>query len=89
MKYRVSNLPNTAHALRFKVQTNPTAKESVFSISRSMIETWGYPLEPKLKRLMVAYIKKNGWSSTPVDMNSKNSPRDLEYFILSLASAKK
>ena len=88
MKYRVSHLPNSSHANRFKVQDAQGKNETVFNISKSLIEVWGNPSVLQLKEVMVAYIKKNGWAKEPIGVDSKNSPRSLNAYVRSLQTKK-
>lgn len=84
MKYRVSSLPNSSHANRFKVNDEQGKHETVFNISKELIDVWGNPLTPKLKTVMVAYIKKHGWAKEPVAVDCKNSPRSLNAYVHAL-----
>ena len=84
MTYAFSHLPNTGHAKRFKVRNAQKKDVSFFNFSRSLIGMWGNPLEEKLERFMIAYIKRHGWVKEPVVLDSTNSPKNLSQFIASL-----
>lgn len=89
MKYRVSQLPNTGHANRFKVQ-DPAGKHlTEFLISKDLISIWRNPSPLQLKEVMVAYVKKNGWVKEPVSLDTANSPRALNAFVASLSGTKR
>ena len=88
MKYQFTHLPNTAQALKFKVRSQEGGKESFFNISHAIVDVWGNPLESKLRAVMIAYIKKNGWSKEPVTITPKNSLRNINRYIASLPAKK-
>ena len=88
MKYQFTHLPSTAKALKFKVRSQTGGKESFFDISHSVVEVWGNPLEAKLREVMIAYIKKHGWSKEPVTLTLKNSMRNLNRFVASMPPKK-
>ncbi len=49
---------------------------------------WGNPLQSKLKEVMVAYIKRNGWSKEMVTLSEKNSAKNLNSYVASLPKSK-
>lgn len=88
MKYPVTHLPNTAHALRFKITNEKADKHSEFAIDRKLNDVWGKPAVAKLKEVMVAYVKRHGWPKDPVTLDLKNSPRSLNGYTAFLAKSK-
>ena len=88
MKYRISNVPNTAQALKFKVCSQEGGKETLFSFSKEIFMLWGKPSESKLGEAMIAHIKKNGWTKEQVAVDAKNASPNLNTFIASLNKAK-
>lgn len=88
MKYNVSQLPNTGNAKQFKVKSIAEKKETSFSFSRELLTVWGNPLQPKLKEVMIAYIKRNGWSKETVAISEKNISRNLNSYVASLPKSK-
>ncbi len=88
MKYQFTHLPSTANALKFRVRSQEGGKESFFNISHEVIEVWGNPLEAKLRTVMIAYIKRHGWSKDPVAITPKNSLRNLNRYVASLPDTK-
>lgn len=89
MKYRVSDVPNTGHAVNFKLQSAKGDQQSLFCFSRQIMDVWGNPQKSSLKEVMVAYVKRHGWQKEPVTMTPKNSPRSLSCYVAELLSAKK
>ncbi len=88
MKYRVSPLPNTGTAINFKIQTDKADQLTQFSFSHKLMDIWGMPKEPLLKELMIAYVKRHGWSKEKIAMTDKNSPRSLSCYIAELPKKK-
>lgn len=88
MKYNVSQLPNTGKALQFKVKSVAEKKETAFSFCKELLTVWGNPVQSKLKEVMVAYIKRNGWSKDMVAISEKNSHRNLNSYVASLPKSK-
>lgn len=88
MKYNVSHLPNSSHSLNFRVRNPKGKEETVFQISKEAVSVWGNPSEAKLKELMVAHIKKNGWAKETVMICGEKSPRNLTVFIDSMLHGK-
>lgn len=80
-------MPNSAHALNFKIKTEKGDKQTQFSICRDLIDVWGKPAESKLKEVMVAYVKRHGWAKD-VSLDLKNSPKSINTFIKSLPKSK-
>lgn len=89
MKYRVSHVPNTQKALNFKIVSADSKNQTVFNICKDLFLTWGKPSEAKLKEMMVAYVKKNGWAKEPVAISEVKGSRDLNFFITELNGNKK
>ena len=84
MKYRVSDLTHTQNEKRYVVKSEDSKHETAFSFSKGILVMWGRPLAPDLKELMVAHIKRNGWSKTPVVLDTKNSSKNLNQQIAAL-----
>ena len=88
MKYNVSQLPNTGKALQFKVKSIAEKKETAFSFCKELLTVWGNPVQSKLKEVMVAYIKRNGWSKEMVSISGKNTLPNLNTYVASLPKSK-
>ena len=89
MKYRFTHLPNTQKARTFKVNSLDGKNESVYCVSRKLVDIWGNPEESKIEQLIIAHIKKNGWAKQPVAIDAKDYSRSLTYAIASLSAPKK
>ena len=88
MKYRVSLIPDSEKTMNFKVWSDEGKEEVIFHFSKQLLSVWGRPLPAKLREVMVAYIKKNGWSKTPVEISLANSLKNLNQQIKHLTPVK-
>ena len=88
MQYLFSQVPNTAHAKRYKVRSTDGKKEVAFDFSKSIIVMWGNPVDKELQDVMVAYIQRDGWAKGPVSLTEKNSEKNLWKHIASLQKSK-
>jgi hypothetical protein len=86
MKFLISSVPGTSHFKSYKVRhPEEEGKEVYFNFCKELLTVWGNPLEPKLNEVMVAYIKRNGWTAKgPIEITEKNSARNLNTFVASL-----
>lgn len=88
MNYNVSHIPDTANFLNFKVR-NTEGKEVIFNFCKETFLVWGKPSVLRLKEVMVAYVKRNGWTAkSPVEINLANSSRNINTFVKSLNESK-
>jgi len=88
MKYRVSQIPDSQKSMNFRFWTDEGKEEVVFNFARPLLVVWGNPGQDKLREVMVAYTKKNGWSKKAVVFDLTNSLKNMTQYIHSLAAVK-
>lgn len=89
MNYLISHVPNSQKTLNYKIKSAEGDKEAAFSFCKELYMVWGKPSEQKLGQVMIAYVKKNGWSKSPVILDEKTSGRNLNTYVSALLGAKK
>ncbi len=89
MKYRISHVPNSQNTLNYKVTSQEGDKQASFAICKELFEVWGKPADSKLGEVMIAYIKKNGWSKAPVVITEEKAARNINTYVHSLGHEKK
>ncbi len=85
MKYGFDTLPSTHHGKKFRVRSNPPKSEAYFNISYEVCRLWGNPTDNKLQQFMIAHIKKNGWSKSPVEITDTKTAKDLSNYVAALS----